>query len=455
MMDEQAVKVIDKEAEAPIVENRRLETYMQITAIATCIIVLAIASLLLYFIRSVVIIFALAFLAAYILSPAVRFFEKRRVNRVLIVSIFYVVFVAAVVVSVILLLPMLWNELKDLQTSISASLLFSIDPQFQSDLDSNNISEGLRQEFEKNRISLSQNATVSIDRQESKWVIVHADKTYTVSKEGEKLNVYSDPEFGKTISAKLKAMQDRFVKTFPVLGNFQFDIDEGVNQAARWILNYIGQVLRTITAYSGRLIWLIIVMILIPFITFFLLKDSKSINRAAMKVVPSRYSEISLELLQKIDRQIGGYIRGRLAESIVLSALTIIGLRILSIKYYLVIGGIAGFANLIPYIGPVMIAIPAVVLAGYQHGMFHMVVTGILFGVLQIVDNAILVPLVVGKSVDLHPVVTIFVVFVGGQLLGFLGMIVAVPLTSILIAIFQALYKEFKSSSISASTSAE
>jgi predicted PurR-regulated permease PerM len=148
--------------------------------------------------------------------------------------------------------------------------------------------------------------------------------------------------------------------------------------------------------------------------------------------------------------QIGRYIRGRLAESLILSVITIIGLFVLDVKYYLVIGGFAGFANLIPYIGPVGISIPAVILAGYQHGVFRMVMTGVFLGGLQVIDNAILVPLVVGKSVDLHPVVTIFAVFVGGQLLGFLGMIIAVPLTSIIIAVSQALYKDFKS--LSAST---
>lgn len=382
MMNEETVKVIDEEAKRPAAENRRLEFYMRVTAIATSIIVLAIASLLLYFIRGVVIVFALSFLAAYILSPAVRFFEKRGINRVLLVSVFYVLFVAAVVVGIVLLLPMLWGELRDLQSSIQQSL--------------------------------------------------------------------TDPEFGKNISAKLEAIEDRLAKTFPMLEDMdigaQFDIDKGVSTAASWML----QRMVTVTAYSGRVIWLIIVMILIPFITFFLLKDGESIRRAAMKIIPSKHSDTSLELLQKIDRQIGRYIRGRLAESIILSVLTIIGLRILGIKYYLVIGGIAGFANLIPYIGPVMIAIPAVIIAAYQYGMFHMVITGIFLGALQIVDNAIIVPLVVGKSVDLHPIATIFVVFVGGQLLGFLGMIIAVPLTSILIAVFQALYKEFRGLSVPA-----
>ena len=381
MMDEETVKTVDEESGSVSGRSRRLENYMRVTAIATSIIVLSIAFLLLYFIRSIVLMFALAFLASYILSPAVRFFERRRINRVLIVSILYVAFVAAVVVGIVLLLPMMWSELKDLQTSIQNSL--------------------------------------------------------------------SDPEFDKNISARLETIQERLVKTFPLLESVdiasQFDIDEGVSGAASWVLDYIGQVMKAVTAYSGKLIWMIVVVILIPFITFFLLKDGGSMRRSAMKVIPSRYSETTLELLQKIDRQIGRYIRGRIAESLILSVLTIIGLSILGIKYYLVIGGIAGFANLIPYIGPVGIAIPAVILAGYQYGVFHMVITGIFLGSLQVVDNAILVPLVVGKSVDLHPVTTIFVIFVGAQLLGFLGMVIAVPVTSIMIAIFQALYRELSS----------
>lgn len=380
-MDEEAVEVVDKDKdkddEKPVVASRRMEIYMQITAIATSIIVLSIASLLLYFIRGVVIVFALAFLMAYILGPAVRFFERRRVNRVLVVSIFFLAFVATVVLSVVFLLPMVLGEVKELLTSI--------------------------------------------------------------------LDAVTDPEFGKKVLEKLEAIQGRVAETVPQVKNIVLSdqIEQGVSGIASWMREYVGQLIGAVTTFSGRLIWMVVVIVLIPFITFFLLKDGESIKRATLRIIPGKYYDTSLELLQKIDLQIGRYIRGRIAESIILSVFTIIGLWILDIKYYLVIGGIAGFANLIPYIGPVTMAIPAMILAAYQHGMFHLVITGVFLGSIQIVDNAILVPLVVGKSVNLHPVVTIFVVFVGGQLLGLLGMIIAVPLTSIIIAIFQALYKEF------------
>lgn len=386
-MSEQTIKVVDnmdkteeEKVSSPELWSRRLEFYMQITAASTAIIVIAILFLLFYFIRGALILFALAFLASYIVSPIVRLFDRWRVNRLLIVSIFYVLFVAGVVLCVIFLLPMLWDELLDLQTGIQ--------------------------------------------------------------------NTLSDPGFGNNLSIRLEAIKARLARTFPLIANVdiaaQLKIDKGLSGAASWLTDYIGQVMKAVTSFSGKIIWLIIAMILIPFITFFLLKDGDSIKRAMIRIIPGRYSGTTVEVLQKIDRQIGRYIRGRIAEALILSALTIIGLRILGVKYYLVIGGIAGFANLIPYIGPVMIGIPPVILAGYQYGFFHMLVTSIFLISLQIIDNTILVPLIVGKSVDLHPIVTIFVVIVGGQLLGFLGMIVAVPLASILIALFQALYKEFK-----------
>ncbi len=385
-MNEKDARVMNKtdgDAGTPPVKSKRLEAYMLITAVATSIIVMAILALLVYYIRNIVIIFALAFLAAYVLGPAVRFFEGRGINRILIVSLLYVAFVAIVVASVLLLLPLLWSEVNELRINIQNSL--------------------------------------------------------------------SDPQFGETVKSGLQNIEARLIQAFPQLESVnlgeQLNIEENATKGAYWILGRMGAI---ITTYTGRLIWLIVAMVITPIITFFLLKDGERIRRGAMKLIPSKHSEIALELLQKVDRQIGRYIRGRLAESIILSVLTIIGLFILDIKYYLVIGGIAGFANLIPYIGPVGISIPAVILAAYQHGATRMVFTGIFLGALQVVDNAILVPLVVGKSVDLHPIVTVFVIFVGGQLLGFLGMIVAVPLTSIAIAVSQALYKDFKTLSTSA-----
>jgi len=124
-MNEKRTKIADgadQAAETITVKTGRLVVPMQITAVATSMIVMAILSLLLYYIRNIVIIFALAFLAAYVIGPAVRFFERRGMNKVLIVTVFYVLFVAIVIVSVLLLLPLLWDELNELWVSIQNTI---------------------------------------------------------------------------------------------------------------------------------------------------------------------------------------------------------------------------------------------------------------------------------------------------------------------------------------------
>jgi len=379
-MNEEINKTENHKEKVHFVANRQMELYLQIIAISSSIIVITIMFLLMYYIRQVLGVFVLSFLISYIISPLVKILERRKINRTLSVGILYLAFVAITVVCVVVFVPMLWNELITLQLSIQDNL--------------------------------------------------------------------SNPELGKNIMSSIEDFQEQLSEAIPILKDIdlksQFDISNSVSNIASWILNYIGQMIKTITSYGTRIAWVIISIFVIPFIVFFLLKDGNKMKKVILRLVPSRYKEVSTDLLHLIDIRIGRFIRGKLAESIILSILTAIGLKILGIKYALLIGSIAGFANLIPYIGPVGIAIPPVLLAIYQYGIFQGVITAIFLSILQFIDNMILVPFIVGKSVDLHPLVTIFVVFIGGKTLGLLGLVAAVPMASIIISIAQAIYQEFK-----------
>ncbi|HGE71982.1 TPA: AI-2E family transporter [Candidatus Poribacteria bacterium] len=379
-MNEEINKTENHKEKVHFVANRQMELYLQIIAISSSIIVITIMFLLMYYIRQVLGVFVLSFLISYIISPLVKILERRKINRTLSVGILYLAFVAITVVCVVVFVPMLWNELITLQFSIQDNL--------------------------------------------------------------------SNPELGKNIMSSIEDFQEQLSEAIPILKDIdlksQFDISNSVSNIASWILNYIGQMIKTITSYGTRIAWVIISIFVIPFIVFFLLKDGNKMKKVILRLVPSRYKEVSTDLLHLIDIRIGRFIRGKLAESIILSILTAIGLKILGIKYALLIGSIAGFANLIPYIGPVGIAIPPVLLAIYQYGIFQGVITAIFLSILQFIDNMILVPFIVGKSVDLHPLVTIFVVFIGGKTLGLLGLVAAVPMASIIISIAQAIYQEFK-----------
>jgi len=133
------------------------------------------------------------------------------------------------------------------------------------------------------------------------------------------------------------------------------------------------------------------------------------------------------------------FIRGHLLVASMVGVLTSLGLALVGVKFYLLLGIIAGIADLIPYFGPIIGAIPAVGLAllnSSQQALYVLLV----MVVVQQVENNLLSPKILGDSVGLHPVVVIFVLLAGGHLFGILGMLLAVPLTAILRILVNYLY---------------
>jgi len=184
---------------------------------------------------------------------------------------------------------------------------------------------------------------------------------------------------------------------------------------------------------------------IIPFITYFLIKDGPAMKKALIKAVPNRYFEMSLNLIHKTDKQLGNYIRGQMIDAFLVGVLSIIALFILHIHYYFFIGSIAGLANMIPYFGPIVGAVPAIVVSLTQTSSLTPVIwIAVAFTVIQLIDNVLISPLVVAKSVEIHPLLVVVVVLIGGQLLGILGMLIAVPTTSILIVIVKEIIFGFK-----------
>jgi len=184
---------------------------------------------------------------------------------------------------------------------------------------------------------------------------------------------------------------------------------------------------RTLGAFSA-----IGEMIIIPFLTFFILKDARTLKKNIVAQIPHRYFEMSLSLIHKATLQLGRFIRGQLLDAAIVGVMAMIALSLLEVRYALLIGTLAGMANLIPFLGPIIGCIPAIVISIIDTGSFefvpHIIVA---FAVIKLIDDIIVQPVVVSKSVELHPVTVIISIFAGGHIAGILGMIVAVPLVSI------------------------
>jgi len=172
---------------------------------------------------------------------------------------------------------------------------------------------------------------------------------------------------------------------------------------------------------------------IVPFITYFVLAEGERAMKRLIERVPNKYFEMSLNVLNKIQHDLVGYLRGWILDSLIIGAVSIAGLWLLGIDYPFLIGGIAGVANLVPYLGPVVGAVPAFLVSLTQFGDFRMLMPIIALSIaIQALDNTVVQPLCFAKTVDMHPLTVILVLIVGNELMGVVGMLFAIPIATIL-----------------------
>lgn len=189
------------------------------------------------------------------------------------------------------------------------------------------------------------------------------------------------------------------------------------------------------------------VIILSPFIAFFLLKDGFMISKRFLALVPNSVYELTLNLQYQINMQIAQYFRARVLEAIIVGAVVLIGLWIIQFPYAAVLALFAGVTNLIPYLGPVVGAIPgiAIALINQEPNLTLFLVIAV-YAIAQLIDMLFIIPLVVAKIVDLHPVTVVLAVIVGAQLLGILGMLISIPICSAIKVTFISVYQHVTNS---------
>ncbi|MFB6274124.1 MAG: AI-2E family transporter [Salinibacter sp.] len=172
-------------------------------------------------------------------------------------------------------------------------------------------------------------------------------------------------------------------------------------------------------------------VVVIPFLAVFLLRDGPQIKRGLIRLVPNRYFEFSLEALHKIDLRLGGYLRGIVVQNSIVSGLAIGTLWVLNVPGFLLLGLLVGLTNFVPYIGPLIGGSVVVLVQLASTGSTHLagLVLLALLGI-QLLDEALIVPVVCGQAVDLHPLEVLLALWVAAQFFGLLGVVVAIPVAS-------------------------
>jgi len=176
----------------------------------------------------------------------------------------------------------------------------------------------------------------------------------------------------------------------------------------------------------------LLVMVLTPIFAFYLLVDLPHLRRVADGLIPDAARPEVLVLARRMNAAVGGFFRGQLVVALIVGVLASVGLLIIDLPFWLLIGMVAGFFNMIPLVGPYIGGIPALVIALTTKEPITAVWVILIMVTVQQIDNHFISPLVMHRVVKLHPVLVMLALLLGGTLGGFFGLLVAVPTAAIL-----------------------
>jgi predicted PurR-regulated permease PerM len=191
------------------------------------------------------------------------------------------------------------------------------------------------------------------------------------------------------------------------------------------------QVAQTVSSVVAVFTNIVYAVVIIPFVTFFLLKDGQQIRRSVMRLVPNRYFEVTLAILDKVEVNIGRYFRALLIQCTSIAIIASVLLWGVGLQNAIAIGIFTGLANTIPYFGPFLGFLCGTLVGIAQTGNLVLVPwVALAMALTQLADNVLLQPLIFSRAAKAHPLVILFVVLIGARLGGILGMLVAIPLTT-------------------------
>ncbi|WP_339070068.1 AI-2E family transporter [Pseudomonas idahonensis] len=234
-------------------------------------------------------------------------------------------------------------------------------------------------------------------------------------------------------------------------GFWKFDkVKAAISEHMGQTTDIVGVVLSQATASGLALIGWLANLVLIPVVSFYLLRDWDLMMAKIRSLLPRNREERVMSLAGECHEVLGAFVRGQLLVMLALGVIYAAGLMLVGLELGLLIGLIAGLAAIVPYMGFV-IGIGAALIAGlFQFGgdLYPMLGIVTVFMVGQALEGMVLTPLLVGDRIGLHPVAVIFAILAGGELFGFTGVLLALPVAAVIMVLVRHVHDLYKDSDI-------
>lgn len=232
-------------------------------------------------------------------------------------------------------------------------------------------------------------------------------------------------------AAKLRPWLDQLLinlnsKTGITLGGNAESMLAGISEQA---LAQLNQVFSSLVKSSLAVFNMLTLALISPVVAFYLLRDWDHMVAKVNSWLPTNIAPTVREQLSNVDSVLAGFVRGQLMVCVIMGVMYGLGWSLVGLELGLILGVLAGIMAFIPFVGALFAALIAVALAIGQWGFdsSHIGMVVMVFVVVQIIESSFLTPKLVGERVGLHPVWVLFAVFAGGEILGFVGVLVAVP----------------------------
>ena len=242
------------------------------------------------------------------------------------------------------------------------------------------------------------------------------------------------PFYINKFSLLMETWQQKIATYFPMVNDF--NMPEKIKQFLQSFgKSFLGELPENASQYFT-------ILFLAPFVGFIFMKSELGVVRRLYPFVPNNLFDMLLGVHYKINKQVEAFIRGRVLEAIIVGCLIFLGLFLMDFPYAALLSSFAGLMNLIPYLGPVIGSFPVILVALVQdYDVTQIALVVGLFFFVQFIDATLLVPVLLARIVNLHPITVVVIIMAGAQFMGILGMVISIPLVNALKVSLIAIYQ--------------
>ncbi|GGE20543.1 UPF0118 membrane protein YueF [Marinithermofilum abyssi] len=247
-----------------------------------------------------------------------------------------------------------------------------------------------------------------------------------------------------TLFTKVQTQLER-LHNHPWVNNYleQNSLNEITGNITEYLSSSTSTIVTNIAKFFSILTSIVVVFVTVPFILFYMLKEGEKAPRQVLRFLPSTQRAEGRRILADMDKAISSYIQGQVLVSVCVGIIIYIGYLIIGLDYSLLLALVTMFTNIIPFVGPIIGTIPAMIVAFIDSPWMVLKVL-IVTLIAQQVEGNFISPMVMGRTLNIHPLTIILLLLVAGSLGGFLGLLLAVPTYAVLKVVVSHSYRLIK-----------